>query len=126
MIEARRQYSIMQPSLNLTVRGLVDKGDVLPFPSNPEQGLAPMDKWPHFITALNSLAAVFAFLSAIFWFWASIIKIPWPAMNAYGGPAPIVMQQLNRQTVLNSRAALFAGLSATAQAVALLLPQVMH
>jgi hypothetical protein len=67
-------------------------------------------------------AAAAGFASAALWLMASKGRIAWPAMGTLAGPAVVVLHQLSRQTMLNSLAAFFSGISAALQGVALCLP----
>jgi hypothetical protein len=70
---------------------------------------------------LNILAFVAALVSAGMWFWAARARVAWPAMGTIGGPAPMVMKDLNRQSKLNQYAAIATGVSALFNGLATLL-----
>jgi hypothetical protein len=71
--------------------------------------------------SLNFLAAIAGFIAAGLWFLASRVDPNVAIMNTLAGPPKSVIKQFNRQTKLNTYAALFTGVSAALQAVALLI-----
>ena len=70
------------------------------------------------ILVFQLLAAVFGIISGTFWVKAARVRITWPAMAAFNGPAPSVMRELNQQARFNKVAALSAGWCAFCQAIA--------
>jgi hypothetical protein len=69
---------------------------------------------------IEGLALGVAVASATFWLQATRINPPWAATDTMEGrPAPDVLQQLRRQSELNAKAALFSGISAILQWIAL-------
>jgi hypothetical protein len=62
-------------------------------------------------TYLNIAAFLAAFVSAVLWFLAAKARVAWSAMGTLGGPAAIVIKDLNRQAKLNKCAAIATGVS---------------
>ena len=78
---------------------------------------------------LQVLCALFGFLAAFFWLKSAIIKIPNAAVqyvipeSNFGVPTNHNMQNaLKKQSKLSAIAAIFAGVSAICQSIALILP----
>jgi hypothetical protein len=69
---------------------------------------------------IEGVALGVAVASATFWLQATSINPPWAATDTMEGrPAPDVLLRLRRQSKLNAKAALFSGISAILQWIAL-------
>ncbi len=75
-----------------------------------------------FVNTLEIVSGLAALALGFYWVRSARIKITWPAMNTYGGPAPVVMQELNQQTSANAKAAWLSGIAAFAHAIAMAAP----
>ena len=72
-------------------------------------------------STITFLAVITAALSAALWFWASNIKLNAADFGGWGGATPEAVKQFAKQARLNSRAAIATGISATLQAISLML-----
>lgn len=69
---------------------------------------------------IGGFAVAASIASALLWFWAATVRVPWAFFGTYGGPGSSVIQVLNKQANINRWAAALTGLSALLQTVLLL------
>jgi hypothetical protein len=70
---------------------------------------------------ISWLAAIAAIVSAVLWFWASLVPVSAKNIIGFGGPTEKTLHLLSLQAELNRNAAIATGISAILQAVLLAL-----